>query len=214
MIDGVKVLEVTQTKFLGVIINNKLTWNDHIKMIKIKISKNIGIISRMRFFVPRSVLLSLYHALVEPYLQYCNLVWATHRSSVLNELYLCQKRILRIITNSDRRCHSTPLFKQLNILPIFNINDLQVGCFMYSAVHKLMQTESLDSVFVRNSAFHSYDTRRCNDMHQVQYRLNVTKFSIRIRGPNLWNSLPSELQCSQTLRTFKKRYMQILIADL
>ena len=197
------------------IINNKLTWNDHIKMIKSKIAKNIGIISRMRSFVPRAVLLSLYHALVEPYLQYCNLVWATHRSTVLNELYLCQKKILRIIANQDKRCHSIPLFKQLNILPICNINDLQVGCFMYSVVHKLiLADEHFDSAFVRNSAFHSYNTRRRNDIHQVQYRLNVTKFSIRIRGPSLWNSLSSEMQCSPTLKAFKKRYMQILIANL
>ena len=123
LIYGIQVLEIAQTKFLGVIINNKLTWNDHIEMIKSKIAKNIAIICHMRFLVPRAVL--MYRALVEPYLQYCNLVWATHRSSVLSELYLCQKRLLRIIANQDRRCRSIPqLFRQLNILPTFNINDL------------------------------------------------------------------------------------------
>ena len=82
--------------------------------------------------------MSLYHALVEPYLQYCNLIWAARRTSVLSQLYLCQKKLLRIITFSDRRSHSLPLFKNLEILPVFSINDLQVGCFMYSALHKLL----------------------------------------------------------------------------
>mgnify|MGYP003438910792 FL=1 len=117
-IDGIKLHPATKTKFLGVIINSTLTWNDHIAMIKSKISKNIGIISRIRFLVPRAVLMSLYHALVEPYLQYCNLIWAARRTSVLNQLYLCQKKLLRIITFSDRRSHSLPLFKNLEILPV------------------------------------------------------------------------------------------------
>ncbi len=120
--------------------------------------------------------MSLHHALVEPYLQYCNLIWATRRTSVLNELYLCQKKLLRIITFSDRRSHSLPLFKNLEILPGFSINDLQVGCFMYSALHKLLPVY-VNSMFAPNTTLHTHFTRSCNAVHQKQYRLNISKFS-------------------------------------
>lgn len=213
LIDGTNVLEVTKTKFLGVIINNTLTWTDHVTMIKGKITKNIGIISRMRFLMPRAVLVSLYHALVEPYIQYCNLIWGSHRTAVLSELYVCQKKLVRIITNSDRRCHSAPLFKKLDILTIFNINDLQVGCYMYAVVNKLLP-EFFNSMFIRNSTVHTHCTRNSTAVHQQQYRLNISKFSIRICGPKLWNSLDKKLQCLPTLKTFKKAYRQILIANV
>ncbi len=212
-IDGVEVLEVTKAKFLGVIINNTLTWNDHITMIKSKVVKNIGIIYRMKLFVPRSVLLSLYHALVEPYLQYCNIIWAGHRTSVLRELHLCQKRLMRIMTNSSRLTHSAPLFKQLSILTVYDINNLQVGCFMYCAVNRLLP-ECFSSMFVPNSALHSYNTRRHNDIHQTQFRLNSTRFSIRVYGALLWNSLDVEIKSLPTLNSFKNRYKQNLIASL
>ena len=212
-IDGIKLNPVTKTKFLGVIINSTLTWNDHIAMIKSKISKNIGIISRIRLLVPRAVLMSLYHALVEPYLQYCNLIWAARRTSVLNELYLCQKKLLRIITFSDRRSHSLPLFKNLEILPVSSINDLQVGCFMYSAHHKLLPAY-FNSLFVPNTTLHTHFTRSCNAVHQKQYRLNISKFSIRIHGPIVWNSLPRELQTLPSLKIFKKKFRQFLITNL
>ena len=182
-------------------------------MIKSKVVKSIGIIYRMKFFVPHSVLLSLYHALVEPYLQYCNIIWAGHRTSALRELFLCQKRLMRIITNSSRLSHSAPLFKQLSILPVYDINNLQVGCFMYSAVNRLLP-QCFSSMFVTNSTLHSYSTRRHNDIHQTQFRLNITKFSIRVYGALLWNSLDSEIKCLPTLSSFKNRYKQNLIASL
>lgn len=212
-IDGIKIHSVTKTKFLGVIINDTLTWNDHITMITSKIAKNIGIISRIRFLVPQAVLLSLCHTLVDPYLQYCNLIWAVHRTSVLHKLYLCQKKLLRIVTYSDRCSHSRPLFKKLDMLPVFSINDLQVGCFMYSAVNKLLP-ESFNTMFTPNSTYHSHNTRKRNAIHQQQYRLNISKFSIRIHGPIMWNSLPPEVQCLPNLNFFKKKLRQALIANL
>ena len=156
----------------------------------------------MKFFVPRSVLMSLYHALVEPYLQYCNIIWVGHRtSSALRELFLCQKRLMRIITNSSRLSHSAPLFKQLSISTVYDINNLQVGCFTYSAVNRLLP-QCFSSMFVTNSTLHSYRTRRHNDIHQTQFRLNITKFSIRVYGALLWNSLDNESKCLPTLKSF------------
>ena len=90
--DGLEIKEMTKTKFLGVIINNLLTWSDHIEMVKDKVSTNIGIISRMCYYVTKTVLLSLYHSLVEPYLQCCNVVWAVHRSTSLSALFIFQKK--------------------------------------------------------------------------------------------------------------------------
>ena len=120
---------------------------------------------------------------------------------------------MRIITNSSRLSHSAPLFKQLSILPVYDINNLQVGCFMYSAVNRLLP-QCFSSMFVTNSTLHSYSTRRHNDIHQTQFRLNITKFSIRVYGALLWNSLNSEIKCLPTLSSFKNRYKQNLIASL
>ena len=113
--------------------------------------------SRIRYCVPKRVLLSLYHSLVEPYLQYCNLVWAIHRSTALSTLYIYQKKAVRILTNSPRVCHTRPLFQQLRLLPLVDINDLQVGCFMYSAMHNLLPNY-FHTLFVTNSSVHSHYT--------------------------------------------------------
>jgi hypothetical protein len=136
-IDGINILEVTKIKFLGVVINQTLTWNDHIMIIKQKIAKNVGILTRVRYCIPRCVLLSLYHVLIELYLMYCNIVWATQNTVALNSLLLCQKRVVRIITFSHWLSHTKPIFKKYCILTVCDINWLQVARFMFSIMYNL-----------------------------------------------------------------------------
>ena len=76
-IDGHLIAEVDHTKFLGVIIDNKLNWSYHVNYISRKISKGIGIIIKGRKVFDKTTLLSLYNALVYPYLCYCIHVWGS-----------------------------------------------------------------------------------------------------------------------------------------
>ena len=91
-INNTEIMAVEKTKFLGVIINENLTWNDHVMLIKQKIAKSIGVISRVRYCMPRMVLLQLYHTLIEPYLIYCNIIWAANHGTTVNQLFIMQKR--------------------------------------------------------------------------------------------------------------------------
>ena len=62
-------------KFLGVIIDNKLNWHEHIIYIKNKISKSIGIIYKVRKYVEKQTIKNMYYTFVFPYLIYCNEIW-------------------------------------------------------------------------------------------------------------------------------------------
>ena len=71
VINQTRIQEVKETKFLAVIIDNKLKWSAHISYINKKISKGIGIILKSRKVFSNETLLSLYHTFVYPYLSYC-----------------------------------------------------------------------------------------------------------------------------------------------
>ena len=62
-------------KYLGMIVDNKLTWSQHVDYISSKITHNIGILKSLRHFIPKESLLLLYHTLTEPYFRYCSIVW-------------------------------------------------------------------------------------------------------------------------------------------
>ena len=95
LIDNIVIDQVHNTKFVGVIINSNLTWLDHIKAISSKVGKSIGILLRIRKNVPNDVLLTLYHTLIESYFSYCNIIWGTHCSKHLNQLYHKQREVKR-----------------------------------------------------------------------------------------------------------------------
>src|SRR6218665_2506811 len=97
MIAGNYIEQVKSTKFLGLYIDEHLTWNEHIKVTSNKIAKNIGIIRKISYLLPSSVLTSLYYTLVYPYLLYGNIIWASNYDTRVKPMVLLQKRIIRII---------------------------------------------------------------------------------------------------------------------
>src|SRR3984885_14930417 len=202
-IDNQCINRVTSAKFLGVYIDDQLSWKQHVNYISQKLAKNIGIISRIRHFLPKKILLSLYYSLIYPYLTYCNLVWASTCYTTLGCLSILQKRIIRIICNVPYGTHTSNLFKNLGILPFKDINKFQVGVFMFK-LHTNLMPIKFNQWFTKNLDIHSHHTRSSNKYHQISIHTMIRKYSIRIYGPTVWNSLPDYLTNVLTLTSFKK----------
>ena len=75
VLDGTELARVKKTKFLGLIIDENLTWKYHIDSVTNRISCNIGVINKLKSFIPEKILYSLYFSLVLPYINYGILVW-------------------------------------------------------------------------------------------------------------------------------------------
>ena len=97
-INNIPIDRVHSTKFLGVYIDSKLNWSEHIKCIRGKLSKSIGIICKARTLLNRSTLVTLYNSFVSPYISYCIEVWGNTFYKYLLPLYRLQKRVIRLIT--------------------------------------------------------------------------------------------------------------------
>ena len=134
-INSYRIEQVREVVFLGVIMDEHISWkphkSSHISHIASKISKSIGIISRSSFYLSKSALLTLYYSLFLPYIQYCILVWGSTYSSNLNRIALLQKRVVRIINKEKFDAHTDPIFKELKILKLHDIYLFHLGKFMY-----------------------------------------------------------------------------------
>ncbi len=100
IIDDIAITRVSSTKFLGVIIDQKLPWSEHISSVNKVVCRNSGVISKIRHFLPASSLV-LYNTLIFPYLNYCNIVWACVNTTRLRSVAISQKRAIRICTLSN-----------------------------------------------------------------------------------------------------------------
>ena len=110
-----RIEQVKETVFLGVVLDEHLSWKPHISQAARKISKSIGVINRARFFLPKPYLKTLYYCLVYPYLHCCIIVWGSRYKTNLRRLVSLQKRVIRIISKSTFDSHSDPIFKELEL---------------------------------------------------------------------------------------------------
>ena len=105
-------------KYLGVLIDENLSWKNHLDCVITKISKTIGMIAKLRHFVPSSVLTNIYKSLILPYLTYGLVAWGNASKNYLNKIVVLQKRVLRLIYFVDRKERAIPLFVNAKILSI------------------------------------------------------------------------------------------------
>ena len=117
-INNQPIEEKSNTKYLGVIIHNKLTWKDHIKYINCKLRKGTGILYKIRDFVPKNIMKMLYFSFIQPYVDYNILNWSATNKTNLECIRISLKKAVQIISFKQRQEHSAPLFQNLEILPL------------------------------------------------------------------------------------------------
>ena len=170
----------------------------------------MGIILKARKKLHKAALVTLYYSFAYPYLIYCNLVWGNTYSTNLEKINRLQKKLVRIITNSPYRAHTAPLLLANRLLSVAEINSYIVGIFMYNSINGILPSTFSD-YFVSNRDAHQCNTRQADDLRVPFRRLYVRKFSIKIHGAQVWNSLPQYIRSASAINDFKKKLRNFLI---
>ena len=157
-IDGEAIAEVNKSKFLGVVIDNKWSWKDHISFVCRKVARGIGVIIKARKVFRNESLKCLYYSFIYNYMIYCNQVWGSAIKTNIETLEGLQKRAVRIILGVHPRSPSEPLFTALKFLNCKNIFKYLIGRLMYRIYHGELHV--LNGLFTKNSNIHVHDTRQ------------------------------------------------------
>ena len=131
-------------------------------------------------------------------------------SVALDKLFCFQKRVIRLIANAEWNAHTTPLFREFNILTIHQLNLLHVASCMYKVYNNLLPQYFIDT-FKLNSAIHGHNTRQCDDFHVPHHRLVLTSNSIRVHGVNVWNSICIDIRNIKLFKSFRTKYKACII---
>ncbi len=147
-IEDIEIQRVENFNFLGVILNEKLSWKSHTDKVANCISKTVGILNALKHFLPETPKVTIYNSLILSHLNYGILIWG-YENDRLTKL---QKKAIRIITLSKYNAHTEPLFKRLKLLKLIDLLHLNELKFYYkyiliscclSILIKLIQTFTL-----------------------------------------------------------------------
>ena len=141
------------TKFLGVLLDENLSWKSHINTIKNKISKNIGLLYKVRYIIKEKCLTQFYCSYINSYLTYANIVRGSTYRSNLMPLYRKQKHAARAIYFKDRLFHAKPLLTKMNALNVYQLNVFHTLTFMFKTKLKLVPNIFQNSFIKKESKY-------------------------------------------------------------
>ena len=182
-------------KFLGVWIDENLTWRDHIYTVENKIAKSIRLLYQRKHYFGDNYLKQIYFIYIHAYLNYANIAWASTHKTKLKKVQSKQKHALCIIFNQSETSPSEPLFLSLNVLNVYQSNIFQSVQFMCKIKNKIFRISSLN-----------YSMYHAMLIPPIRTFLKTIRFAISARGPLLWNNcLSKEEKEIDNFLLFKKR---------
>ena len=123
-------------KYLGITIDKKLNFEIHIKQLESKISRSIGIMTKLRHVLPVKALHTLYYSMIHPHLLYGIAIWGTIFKSYLKRLSNLQNRAMKQIVDCHWQSNANPYYAQLNILKLNDLYTHEIAKLMFKYAHK------------------------------------------------------------------------------
>ena len=157
------IRQIDEFKYLGVIMDNKLTWKKHIEYLQTKLSIASGIIYRTRNYMPLNARMLVYNSLVDTYLRYGITAWGTSATYLIERVQASQNRVLKsILFPSTALSNTSQYYQRLGVLNITNLFINQMCSFIHSIVFGY-NPPAFDSFITLSS--HNYSTRHAQNAH-------------------------------------------------
>ena len=203
------IVRSREHKFLGVYLDDRLTFKPHVEKTAVKISRAIGMLRKIRFFVPKKVLILIHYALVHSVTSYAITTYSSACQSVLSRISRLVNKSLKIATSNE--------VINMDVCKQEKIFDFQATLKYFTCIKmfQILKTSShiyFKEKFDRIQIAHNYETRRVNSERlTIPYaRLTRCMRSFLVNGTKLWNELPAYIRNSDSLKIFKKELRNFL----
>ncbi len=203
--DGINLEQVTSYKYLGVMIDSSLSFNENTEYIYSKVIKRLGVLGRSRYFLSQELALYLYKQLILPLIDYGDVFYdgTSQKNSII--IQKLQNAALRRILKAPQLTSTAGMHEDLSMDKLHVRREKHICTEMYKIVHELYPRGLMSNIQMLEQVS-SRVTRQSSALalYVKKPRLELTKRSFFYRGPILWNKLPVYLQQAPTLECFKK----------
>ena len=139
-IAGTLIQRKSEARFLGVIVDDKLSWAPHIKTLKTKMSRYVGIMYKIKNSLPIQARLQIFHSFVQSHINFCSLIWGFASRSHIESLFVNQKKGMRAVMpgyvnfffkDGVLPAHTKPAFSKFKILTVHGVIAKNALVFMH-----------------------------------------------------------------------------------
>lgn len=202
-VKGELMERVEEYKYLGLVIDCRLSWKPHIELMKRKVKPVLALLRRTAYLLPTETKLAVYYAHIHSHLTYLSSVWGSTGSTRLRQLERLQNRALRYIFWNEyngTQLSTNDLYIKYNILKIPDLIRYSFCMSIFKIKSGLLKTSFS---FATTSDNHHYQTRRRSHLQLPRSRTNYSRHSILHEGVNFYNALPSQMRHDNNAVRFK-----------
>jgi hypothetical protein len=196
------ILEYSETvKYLGVIVDYRLMFDEHIKYNAAKISRKTGYLMRIGRYLSKWSKKTVFNTIVAPHYEYCASIYLGANKQDINKLQMLQNKAMRCILRCDWYTPKTEMLRSLEWLSVKQRIKFKALVFIHNIINN--NNNVFQEMLVLNKQIHNHDTRSAQNFHMYQQNNRSGQKSLFCDGLKLYNELPTKYKQMSTSK-FKK----------
>ena len=206
--------QVSSMRYLGVIIDDKLKWNEHIAHITKRVNINNARLRRTKKTLSQSLRLKIHNAISVPIIDYASTVWGNFTQGINDEICRIEHMSARAISSNYDfiNTRGASLMTDLNMTTFKTRFQYNLSLLMFKAIHGLVPDHIANMIIftyeISNKQLRSFDNM--NLYIQTKPECELFKNALLYSGPNQWNCLPLVIKEAQNVASFKKLYKSLI----
>ena len=194
-INGTKLIHKSNVKYVGVTLDEHLTFEYHLNLLNSKLKRANNLIAISRHYLPRELLNQIYYGQFYSHLTYGCLLWGQDEEK-LAKTYTLQKKAVRLLSFKDPQEHSSPIFKELKLLKLADIIKLNNVLFIHATINK--NTPPVFNDYFKFKDLSQHPVRNNHNVFQtlpgsLEIPPNECKSSLKYICPIVWNAIHRDL---------------------
>ena len=201
-----QIKRTTHIKFLGVTLEENLTWNHHINETCNKLKRLFHIFYNIRDYLSKDNIKTIYYTLIYSQIKYGITLYGQAGCSKLKKIQTLQNQLLKVLLKKNYRFSTNELHKSMDLLKINDIAEQEILTFVHNYF-----TDNLPPVF--NNYYetlanqHQRNTRNGHNLlYILDHNTNIAASSIKISGAKLSNNLDNNLKNIPKVKCFRKKF--------
>jgi len=203
-IDGVMLTRVPSCKFLGITLDECLSFKHHISRVNQKVPRHLFNIKQLKFTLPKDTLRTLYFALIHPHLTYGILAWGNSKATYLHKTEMLQKRAIRTINNKKYNSHTDPLFKESGVLKMSDLYRMEILLFMHDYINDKLPVSFRGTFSHNRDHQNAYNTRQWEMFNIPRTKSRFVDKLPLIGFPSIWNKYAGLYNPTVSRNCFKR----------
>lgn len=204
-----KIINKTITeKYLGILLDEHLTWKPHLEKLRSKIASLSGLLRRITGCLPRKVRYVIYNSLVKPHLDYLIEVWGSTAKTNIQYIQTAQNKLIKTLFNYDFLTPTYNIYKETKLLNITQNYKYNTCILIFKILNNTIHSQIK---FSKNISIHKRCLRSAQDIHLPFTRTKYGKKNLTHEGAQIFNKLPKHIKECKSLLVFKKLLKQHII---